>query len=52
MKIITAIRNIITRPHKALSSLDDYKQDALMRQGKIQFEKLMQKGLSIPVALL
>lgn len=52
MKILTALRNSLRKPTKVLSSLDDYKQDALIKQGKIQFEKLLKKGLSVPVALL
>lgn len=52
MKIFTALRNLVTKPHKALISIEDYKQEALIRQGRIQFEKLLQKGLSVPVALL
>lgn len=52
MKIFTAIANFVRRPTKVLSSLDDYKQDALIKQGRRQFEKLLQKGLSVPVVLL
>jgi hypothetical protein len=52
MKIFTVLTHFIKKPAKALSSLEDYKQEALIRQGRMQFEKLMQKGLSIPVALL
>lgn len=36
----------------ARKSLAQYKQEVLIRQGKIQFEKLLQKGLQVPVALL
>ncbi len=53
MKILSALQNLFAaKPTRVLRSIDDYKQEALLRQGKLQFEKLMKKGLSIPVALL
>ena len=52
MKIFTALLKSLQRPTKVLSSIDDYKQDALIKQGRMQFEKLLKKGLSVPVALL
>ena len=33
-------------------TISDYKQDYLVRQGREQFKKLMEKGISIPVAFL
>jgi len=33
-------------------SLSDYKEDLLLKQGKEQFKKLVEKGLNIPVAFL
>jgi hypothetical protein len=33
-------------------SLSDYKEDLLIKQGREQFEKLVKKGLNIPVAFL
>jgi len=33
-------------------TVDDYKQEMLVRQGREQFKVLVKKGLSIPVALL
>jgi len=33
-------------------SLSDYKEDLLLKQGKDQFKKLVEKGLNIPVAFL
>ncbi len=33
-------------------TIADYKQELLVRQGRKQFERLMEKGLSVPVALL
>ena len=33
-------------------TLADYKQELLVKQGREQFKKLLEKGLSIPVALL
>ena len=32
--------------------ISDYKQDALVKQGREQFKKLLEKGISVPVALL
>ncbi|HSD98766.1 MAG TPA: hypothetical protein VLB73_03655 [Patescibacteria group bacterium] len=52
MKIITALFNTLHKPTKVLSSLDDYKQAALIKQGRTQFEKLLKKGLAVPVVLL
>jgi len=52
MKIFAALRNLVSKPQKALLSIDDYKQEALIRQGRLQFEKLIKKGLNIPVALM
>jgi len=37
---------------RAVRTLSDYKQEILVRQGREQFKKLMEKGISIPVALL
>ncbi|MBA3724294.1 MAG: hypothetical protein H0W89_05420 [Candidatus Levybacteria bacterium] len=31
---------------------DDYQREALVKQGREQFQKLMDKGLNVPVALL
>ena len=52
MKIFAALFKSLRKPTKVLSSIDDYKQEALIKAGKLQFEKLIQKGLSIPVVLL
>jgi len=35
--------------HKSIS---DYRMEALVKQGRDQFKKLIEKGISIPVALL
>lgn len=37
---------------KSRYSGSDYKQDILVKQGREQFKKLLDKGLGIPVALL
>jgi hypothetical protein len=37
---------------KAVKSIADYKQQILVRQGREQFKKLLEKGISIPVVLL
>lgn len=36
-------------PQKTIS---DYKMEILVRQGRDQFKKLIEKGINIPVALL
>jgi hypothetical protein len=33
-------------------TLEDYQQELLIKQGREQFKKLMEKGLSIPIVLL
>ena len=33
-------------------TISDYKMDMLMKQGRDQFKKLIEKGLNVPVALL
>ncbi len=40
------------KPRRNTRSLEDFKQEALFLQGKAQFEKLLQKGLQLPIALL
>ena len=37
---------------KAVKTISDYKQDVLVKQGREQFKKLLEKGISIPVVLL
>jgi hypothetical protein len=37
---------------RAVRTLADYKQEILIKQGREQFKKLMEKGISIPVVLL
>lgn len=33
-------------------TIADYKQDLLVKQGREQFKRLLEKGLGVPVALL
>jgi len=40
------------RGKKAVKTIADYKQQILVRQGREQFKKLLEKGISIPVVLL
>lgn len=40
------------KSRKAVKSISDYKQDVLVKQGREQFKKLLEKGISIPVVLL
>ena len=35
-----------------IKTISDYKMDILVRQGRDQFKKLIEKGINIPVALL
>jgi len=37
---------------KGVKSISDYKQDILVKQGREQFKRLLEKGLSVPIALL
>lgn len=53
MKIFTALFGALAGHKKmARKTIEDYKQEVLLRQGKAQFERLLQKGLQIPVVLL
>jgi len=36
----------------AVKTIADYKQEALVRVGREQFKRLLEKGISIPVVLL
>jgi hypothetical protein len=36
----------------SIKTVDDYQREALVKQGREQFQKLMDKGLGVPVALL
>lgn len=38
--------------NKVVKTIADYKQDLLVKQGREQFKKLLEKGLNIPVVLL
>ena len=37
---------------RGVKTISDYKQEALVKSGREQFKKLMEKGISIPVFLL
>jgi hypothetical protein len=41
-----------SRSKKAVKTISDYKQEVLVKQGREQFKKLLEKGISIPVVLL
>lgn len=53
MKFLTALLQGITpeTTHKR-KVLADNKQEALVKLGREQFKKLLEKGLTVPVALL
>jgi len=36
----------------AVKTIADYKQQILVKQGREQFKKLLEKGLNVPVVLL
>jgi hypothetical protein len=36
----------------AVKTIADYKQEILVKQGREQFKKLLEKGLNIPVVFL
>ena len=38
--------------NKNRKSLGDYKQDLLIKQGRDQFKKLLEKGINVPIVLL
>lgn len=37
---------------KRVNSLEEYQQELLIKQGREQFSKLIEKGLSLPIAVL
>jgi hypothetical protein len=41
-----------SKSRKTVKTISDYKQEALVRSGREQFKKLLEKGISIPVVLL
>lgn len=41
-----------SKSKKAVKTISDYKQEILVKQGREQFKKLLEKGISIPVVLL
>ena len=40
------------RKEEAAKTLADYQREALIKQGEEQFQKLVERGLTVPVALL
>ena len=53
-KILLSMRfNIFAnRSKKTVKTISDYKQEILVKQGREQFKKLLEKGISIPVVFL
>ena len=41
-----------SKSKRSVKTISDYKQDVLVKQGREQFKKLLEKGISIPVVLL
>jgi len=40
------------KSRKTVKTIADYKQQILVKQGREQFKKLLEKGISVPVVLL
>ena len=40
------------RKKTSIKTISDYKMEILVKQGAEQFRKLIEKGISVPVALL
>lgn len=51
MDMVNAIAKILKR-RISKRPLEDYKQEALIRVGREQFKKLIERGTDIPVVLL
>ena len=41
-----------SRKNNVIKTISDYKRELLVKLGREQFKKLLEKGLSIPVAFL
>lgn len=41
-----------SKAKKTRKTIEDYKNDLLVKQGREQFKKLLEKGINVPVALL
>lgn len=50
MKFPLSFLKIQKKP--ARKTIEDYKQEILLRQGREQFKALVKKGLNVPVVLL
>ena len=51
MKFGFKIRQL-AKKRTSSKTVSDYKMDILVKQGRDQFKKLIEKGINIPVALL
>ncbi|MCL5438541.1 MAG: hypothetical protein M1268_00955 [Patescibacteria group bacterium] len=52
MKFLLSLIGIQLKENKSRNALVDYKQAMLVKQGREQFKKLLDKGLSVPVMFL
>lgn len=52
IRIDMAINPFLLLKRKSKKSLSDYKQEALIKQGREQFKKLIERGTDLPVVLL
>lgn len=50
MKLITYLLSTKIKKEKR-KTVEEYRQEVLSRQGREQFEKLVDRGLGIPVAI-
>ena len=40
------------RKNNIIKTISDYKRETLVRLGREQFKKLLEKGINVPIALL
>ncbi len=52
IQLIMKISLFKTTKTKAVRTISDYKEDLLIKQGREQFKKLLEKGIELPVVLL
>ncbi len=47
-----SILGLLKTGKKARRTIADYQQELLVRQGREQFKRLLEKGINVPVAFL
>jgi hypothetical protein len=48
----TGIFNLLKTGKKARKTIADYQQELLVKQGREQFKRLLEKGINVPVVML